>query len=83
MNRRDLVNYGFAVLDIGVVLLNGGLLVYNVLNANYVIALFNGMGLMIGLVALNMMIQVIQRCKRIDQIQEKINEIDRMIQQMG
>ena len=63
----------------GVVGFNGWLLIINILNGYYDIAALNGIGLVVSLIALSMMFQTIRRYHEIDQIEMKVNEIDRLI----
>lgn len=68
---------------IGAICLNGGLLINNVLNERYGIAVLNAVGLALVLVALPMAIQTIHRCREIDRLEAQINAIDTMMQRMG
>lgn len=79
MKRRDCINYGLFILIIGAICLNGGLLINNILNERFDIAALNGIGLVVSLIALSMMFQTIRRYHEIDQIEMKVNEIDRLI----
>ena len=79
MKRRDCINYGLFILIIGAICLNGWLLIINILNGYYDIAALNGIGLVVSLIALSMMFQTIRRYHEIDQIEMKVNEIDRLI----
>ena len=63
----------------GVVGFNGWLLIINILNGYYDIAALNGIGLVVSLIALSMMFQTIRWYREIDQIEMKVNEIDRLI----
>lgn len=79
MKRRDWINYGLLGMITGVVGFNGWLLIINILNGYYDIAALNGIGLVVSLIALSMMFQTIRRYHEIDQIEMKVNEIDRLI----
>lgn len=79
MKSRDWINYGLLGMITGVVGFNGWLLIINILNGYYDIAALNGIGLVVSLIALSMMFQTIRRYREIDQIEMKVNEIDRLI----
>lgn len=81
--HRDLVNYGLLALIVGAICLNGGLLINNVLNERFDIAVLNAIGLALVLVALSMAIQTFHRCREIDRLEAQINAIDTMMQRMG
>ena len=81
--HRDLVNYGLLALIVGAICLNGGLLINNVLNERYDIAVLNAVGLALVLVALSMAIQTFHQCREIDRLEAQINAIDTMMQRMG
>jgi uncharacterized membrane protein YqgA involved in biofilm formation len=83
MKRHDCINYGLFILIIGAICLNGGLLINNVLNERYGIAVLNAVGLALVLVALSMAIQTFHRCREIDRLEAQIDAIDTMMQRMG
>lgn len=83
MKRRDWINYGLLGMITGVVGFNGGLLINNVLNERFDIAVLNAIGLALVLVALSMAIQTFHQCREIDRLEAQIDAIDTMIQRMG
>ena len=81
MQQCDVIGYTFVIADIGVILLNGGLGLYNFLEQAYALVVVNMVGVVIGVAALRMAVATMHQRRNLDRLQTCIDTLELRLNQ--